>query len=179
MYPWENNSSYFFQRCRLCTSFSVHNLHYGKPFCRFTEMTFCSFKYNSYIIYQILILWEIYFNFFWLYFQMGLLLLSYLMYLPNLSLSYTLFCLPKSVFSHIKKIDKKETCQRLIAQVLNCHCKPCDHRESFFSFHGVSQLISQWHFTAAVIFFVSSLGHDGLWPVPQHLFCFFLPVSVL
>lgn len=129
-------------------------------------MTFCSFKYNSYIIYQILMLWEIYFNFFWPYFQMELLLLSYLMYLPNLSLLYTLFCLPKSVFSHIKKIDKKETCQRLIAQVLNCHCKPCDHRESFFSFHGVSQLISQWHFTAAVIFLCQASGMMafGLFP---------------
>lgn len=85
-------------------------------------------------------------------------------YMLKLTPSYTLFllfgfvfCLSVSVFSHIKEIDKKGKCQRWIAQVLNFSGTPC-HWESGFSFRGVSQWISQWHFTTAMTFLGPASG---------------------
>lgn len=86
-------------------------------------------------------------------------------YMLNRRPSYTfflLFCfvfgLAMSVFSHIKKIDKKGKCQRWIAPVLNCHGQPRGHWESGFSFHGVSQWISQRHSTTAMTFLGPASG---------------------
>lgn len=109
------------------------------------------------------ILSEIHFNFSALFQQMVLLLFSHLYAQPQTFLHFfLLFCfvfgLAMSVFSHIKKIDKKGKCQRWIAPVLNCHGQPRGHWESGFSFHGVSQWISQRHSTTAMTFLGPASG---------------------
>lgn len=128
------------------------------------------------------ILSEIHFNFSALFQQMVLLLFSHLYAQPQTFLHFfLLFCfvfgLAMSVFSHIKKIDKKGKCQRWIAPVLNCHGQPRGHWESGFHFmvlvNGFHKgiLLQQWLFWVQL---------QAWWPLvcPQHLFCSFLPVSV-